>query len=258
MFSWLLLAACGSDGETVTAGDDGGSSPGGDSLADTSWVLIDGIETVPGTELTLSFENGMVGGNDGCNGFGGDEVDVADGRFALGPVGQTEIGCEAEVTRAAADYMQALFDSDTWSIDAGRLILTGSSTTLVFEAPPTVDDAELTGVTWLLTTVIQGDTASSALGTSGFLRLDDDGTLSGSTGCRDLSGEWILREGNRVVFTTFAADGACAPELVDQDAFVVTVLGDGFRAVVDGDRLRVTSTGELGLEYSASDGPAPD
>jgi hypothetical protein len=55
--------------------------------------------------------------------------------------------------------------------------------------------------------------------------------------------------GADVAMTEMTAHGECPAELETQDGHVVTVLGDGFRAVVDGQLLTLTSSGDLGLVY---------
>jgi heat shock protein HslJ len=78
--------------------------------------------------------------------------------------------------------------------------------------------------------------------------LTSDGRVIGSTGCRGLTGEFVI-DGDTIVFTTFAAEGECPADLANQDGFVVTVLGDGFTVTIDGDQLTVTSRGNEGLVY---------
>jgi hypothetical protein len=48
-----------------------------------------------------------------------------------------------------------------------------------------------------------------------------------------------------------AAEGECPPDLQAQDDQVISVLGDGFRASVEGQVLSLTSSGGLGLVYRA-------
>lgn len=75
--------------------------------------------------------------------------------------------------------------------------------------------------------------------------------MTGSTGCRELHGEWI-EDGDEVLFATFGAEGNCPEELREQDGHVVGVLGDGFTVKIDGDQLTIFSRGGLGLAYRAS------
>jgi heat shock protein HslJ len=186
-----------------------------------------------------------VGGTAACNGYGG-TADLSDGRFELGEFFITEMGCESAVMDAEAAYVAALFAATSWQLEADTLLLSGGGD-LTFERRPPVPTEALVGTDWLLETLIRGDVASTTLGDPATLRLLPDGTVVGSTGCRALSGTWVVRDG-RVFFPEFAADGEC-PNLLDQDNLIVNVLGDGFDAVVEGDRLTVTSAGSEGLVY---------
>jgi heat shock protein HslJ len=88
------------------------------------------------------------------------------------------------------------------------------------------------------------------MGERATLELYTDGSMLGSTGCRSLHGRYEV-VGAEVSMVEMAADGECLAALQGQDAQVVSVLGDGFRAAIDGDRLTLTSAGSLGLVYRA-------
>jgi heat shock protein HslJ len=118
----------------------------------------------------------------------------------------------------------------------------------MFELQAPVPAEDLVGTRWQLDTLIRGDTASTVRGDPATLLLHADGTLEGSTGCRKLTGRYVLH-GDQINATDFAADGECPGELFDQDNHIVAVLGDGFRALVDGQRLTLTSDGGIGLGY---------
>ena len=67
---------------------------------------------------------------------------------------------------------------------------------------------------------------------------------------------WYSARHSRGLVTELAADdaataGVCPPAAVGQGRVVLQVLGDGFRAEVDGDRLTLTSRGGDGLVYRA-------
>jgi heat shock protein HslJ len=79
----VLLAACGAPGNpgmspsALPASPTGASaSPtatGNTGLDGTEWTLIslNGSDVIEGTTITLSFTDGQVGGNAGCNSYGG-------------------------------------------------------------------------------------------------------------------------------------------------------------------------------------------
>ena len=134
--------------------------------------------------------------------------------------------------------------------EEGRLLLSAVDVALTLEATTPVEAAELIGTEWLLDTLIEGQTATSVGGEPATLLLTADGEIIGSTGCRTLTGEYVINA-DVVFFTTFGADGECPGELRDQDALIVEVLGDGFTTSIEDDRLTVTSAGGLGLGYRA-------
>ena len=79
-----------------------------------------------------------------------------------------------------------------------------------------VDDAAIVGTTWVLDTYITDDIAANSVGMeNATLTLHDDGSFTGSTGCRPFSGEWV-DSGAEIVFATFAVEGECPPELVPE------------------------------------------
>ncbi len=259
----LIAAGCGSssDDEPAAAGGpevvDDGSAPPPPSVEGTSWALVAGggpagdVPLVEGYPVTLTFQDGQLGGTASCNGYGA-SYRLDGNQLVLGDdLSSTAMACEPpESMTAESAYLAALGDVTDVDVVADELVLSGPASELVFTRQAEVPAAELIGQPWVLDTLIQGETASSVAGDPATLLLDPDGTLTGSTGCRTLSGEYTI-SGASVLFTTFAADGECPPELTDQDNLVVTVLGDGFTVEIDGDRMTLTSQGSEGLVYRA-------
>ena len=239
-----LIAAC----------DDDGNGDGGEGFVG-SWVLASGvgdgteITLVDGYRITLTIEEGAIDGIAACNLYGGD-IEIADGSLELGPLSVTERGCEPAVMVSEQAYLAALASADTIARDGLELVLSAPGTVLRFEALPPVPTAELVGTVWVLETLIEGDAATSVSGEPATLKLGDDGTFSGSTGCRTLSGSYVVR-GDEVVSTNLSAEGDCPSGLEAQDDHVVTVLGDGFTVSIDGDRLTLSAEGGLASVYAA-------
>lgn len=245
----LLAAVAASAG--CGARDDGTSAP---ASLDGTWQLVSGtgstgpIEAPEGYPITATFEDGRIGGRAACNSYGG-SVRTTDGRFELDGLSATEMGCEPAAMAAEGAYLDALAGADQVRHEVGRLTLTGPATELVFEPVPPVPAKELVGTRWRLETLILGETATSTSGVA-TLRLGPDGAIEGATGCRDFVGSYVLR-GAEVVVTQLTMLGEpCPPELEQQDELVVSVIGDGFRADVEGNALTLTS-GRDGLVFRA-------
>jgi heat shock protein HslJ len=250
-----ITSACGADGDDETTIDDGSTVPP-PQVDGTSWVLIAGdgtggaVERIDGYPITLSFSGSQITGTAACNGYGGSyELDGI--ALAIGDLSQTEMACEpVEVMTAERSFLANLLDVSELTISGDELTLASSATELVFIGAAKVPQSELIGETWVLETLIQGETASSVQGDPATLVLNADGTFDGSTGCRAIAGDYVI-SGASVQFTSWGAEGECPPDLAAQDNLVVTVLGDGFGVEIDDDRLTVTSMGNEGLVYRA-------
>ncbi|MEQ8718324.1 MAG: META domain-containing protein [Acidimicrobiales bacterium] len=252
----LVAGACGDD-DVATGGD---GSPEVDGGTDTgsfegAWHLTSGVvdgEPVPlveGHRITMTIAGGEVGGVAACNSYGG-SVTIDDGSFSLGEVGWTAMGCEPAVTASEQAYLGGLMRATTVAHDGDAIVLVGDGVELRFDELPPVPTADLVDTVWGLDTIIDGETASTVAGEPATLELRSDGTLSGSTGCRTLTGTW-LESGDTIVTPELAADGDCPDELARQDGHVIEVVGDGFTAEIDGQRLTLTSAGNIGLSFRA-------
>lgn len=254
----VLLGACadsGGDGEPAAS-----ASPG-PGVADVEvqglWILRQGhgpsgaIEPVEGSDITLQVEADGVRGSGGCNTYGGG-YSIDGDSFETGGLAVTEIGCPEPVVEPESRYIEALESVDTAALDGKTLTLTGPDTELVFRRVPAIDPAPLTGTSWVLESLVSGDTASSAVSSAkpAHLLLKDDKTFKGTTGCRSFTGTWTI-SGDVVDVTQLVFDGGCDTAR-DQDSHVAGILGTGFRADVEGDQLILTAErGGSGLVYRA-------
>jgi heat shock protein HslJ len=238
----VLLAACG----------EGAPAPAG-VAAEGSWRLHSGavrdepVPLVTGYRITLTIEGDNATGRAACNRYGG-SIRIDGDSLSLGEIGATQMGCQPAVMSSEEAYFSALRLVDTISRDGAALELSGPQTVLRFSPLPAVPEAALVGEGWLLESMIAGDTSAPARGEQARLEIRADGKLSGSTGCRQLTGTYVV-QGDEMLATELAADGHCSRELADQDAHVVTVLGDGFTVAIEGDQLTLMSMGNLGLVY---------
>jgi heat shock protein HslJ len=235
---------------TTEPPDDGDGAPATLTPIEGDWILVSGVPLVDGYPVTLSASVNDIGGRAACNQYGGSATIEGDS-ISVGMLFQTEMACESPVMDTESAYLEALGGVTSWAVTDGRLELIGPEVTLLFDKAPEIPTEALVGTIWILDTLVEDDMAFTPVGDEAFLLLADDGTLTGSTGCRDLSGTWAESNG-QIVFTEFAADGDCPSEVADQDSRVVTVLGDGFTADIDGPLLSVTSMGNEGLVYRAA------
>lgn len=245
--------ACGDDHPASGPGDDG-TLPGVDQTPEGDWRLAAGpVELIEGHDITMSIEGDQIGGRAACNQYGGTVDWDEDGSFGVGDLAQTEMYCEpAAVMELEQAFLGSVGSVDTFAIEGEQLVLRGAGDTWTFELLPPVPTAELTGTTWRLDGYVSGDAVSNEIGMdAATLVLHSDGTVTGSTNCRELSGTWI-ESGAEVLLNELAATGVCADEAAtDLDGRILEVLGDGFTASIDGQRLTLTAPGSVGLTYIA-------
>jgi heat shock protein HslJ len=239
----LALAACA-----------GGVGGGPDVTGE--WELADGtadgvpLPQPPGSRATLQLGGGEVGGISFCNHYFS-SYRLTGSSFTVDGLGGTEMGCEPEVMAAETAYLAALAAVDTAAADGDGLVLTGDGVELRFTPVAPVPDSPVEGTRWVLESVIDGESASSTVGAPAVLLLDPDRTAEASTGCRSLTGTWLVEDGALVIDDLLAADAECPADVERQDAHVTAVLGGGPTLAVEGSRLTLTGDDGRGLDYRA-------
>lgn len=242
------MAACGSftaAGPAAPTAYEGewkfrsGSGPGGNIPA----------EPFP---ISLFLEGERIHGTAACNHYDGTaEIDGAS--FHVSPLSRTAMGCNRRASTAEDRFHAAIEDAKTIERHGSRLLLEGPSTSLRFDYVPPEPDAPLVGTHWDFNGVVIGRGPGGMVGFSGSgaLLLKEDGTLTGSTGCRKFTGEW-RDAGDHIEVKRFALIGRCDEQGEGQDADISFVLRDGFTTDIEEGRLDVWHLSEdRGLTYQA-------
>jgi heat shock protein HslJ len=241
----LVLAGC-----SLLSGGTTGSLDG-------EWQLQAGtnqgqaIPIVAGSHVTLKINGAQVGGTAACNSFGG-KLQRSGGTITISELIQTEMAClDDRLMASEAAYLAALPRVTTAARTGNSLVLSGPQLKLTFALVPPPANAGLVGTVWVLNSLINGDAVSSTVGARATLQLKADGTLSGSTGCRDVTGRYAV-SGDQVHVTLDPYDTiGCAAGIGEQDVQVLGVISDGFSFVINGRSLTLTA-GSKGLGYVAS------
>jgi heat shock protein HslJ len=201
-----------------------------------------------GGRATLTVADGELSGTSFCNSYSGSyELDGEE--LTVSGLGGTEMGCAPELMDAESAYLAALGAVEQAGNTEGYLVLSGGDVELRFRPVPAVPPSDLTGTVWVLETLLEGEIASSTTGSRAVLELADDGTLTASTGCRELSGSWTL-DGDVVRVTGMTpAAATCDPDVAAQDEQVTAVLSQDFQVTVTEDSLAVTGADGLGMVY---------
>ena len=96
-------------------------------LIGTTWelLMLDGVEPLEGTTITLSFVNGWVGGESGCNSYSGGYMVLEPDVLSLPGFISTSMGCDDPpgVLEQEATYHHTLLQAVTYRVTAHRLEL---------------------------------------------------------------------------------------------------------------------------------------
>lgn len=253
-----LLAACGDAGAEVGSGPatDGGGRGGSDPLDGRTFVTTEITEDgaphplVEGTELRLSFADGTIAIEAGCNHLRAEYTIDGDTLTATGGV-TTDMGCDPGRHEQDEWISRVLTGPIDWALDDTTLVLTSGGTVLrLSDREVASPDVPLLGTEWQLDTLIDGELASSSPGMAGTLAIADDGTYAVATGCNTGSGTVEVSEST----LTFTPPGltrlACEDDAAAVEAAMTAVLDGEVAYEVDERRLTLTA-GERGLGFTA-------
>jgi heat shock protein HslJ len=258
----ILVAACSSDAADTTVPDTAATGPG--SLAGTRWVgsaMFLGaapVPLVPQGEPTIDFDvdGRSFGGSTGCNSFGG-EYRAADGAIEFGAMNMTEMACEEPLMRQEANVLDILSEASFFTVEDGVLSIgrLGGSTLQFIERAVAFPDVELTGTQWIADTIIRGAAASTVVpGTQITLFIDAAASEArGSTGCNDYVAS-VEPSRTQLTFgqTDVTERGCEGAGIMDQEAFVLSVLQGELQVEISGDRLRLTAPTGDALGFRAA------
>jgi heat shock protein HslJ len=127
----LVLAAggCGDDDEGGSGADPG--PPTEADLDGRTFVSTgaEGFTLVPGTQVTLTFEDGNVSASAGCNTMSG-PYEIEDGTLEVGDMASTLIGCPDDLQQQDETLQDLLTGGPGVTLDDEVLTLSGQGITL--------------------------------------------------------------------------------------------------------------------------------
>lgn len=192
----LLLAACGEE-----TGDANGVRGADADPLDGRTLVVTGVTEggaprplVPGTQIRLSFSDGQLGIQAGCNSMSG-AYQLDGDQLSVGGMAGTDMGCP-EPQMAQDTWVAGLFESPV-TLVADPLSLTSGSTVLELADREDVSpDLPLAGTAWVLDSLIESEAVSSVpMGVEASLTIGADGAVSVRTGCNNGSGRVEIGDG---------------------------------------------------------------
>ncbi len=116
------------------------SASSGESLADSFWVLrsMPGYADLGPVEVTLIFDaEGAIGGNGGCNSYGGSYELNGENGIAFSQIFSTEMYCESNnASQIEQAYFEALSQAQSYSQDFESLRIQTTLGDMVFGVAP--------------------------------------------------------------------------------------------------------------------------
>lgn len=221
----LLLTGCGE--ETNDAGSQSGPDLDGRTFIATS--IEDRGATrllVGGTELRLSFENGGLGINAGCNHMHGD-YQLAGTELTVHGVSTTDMGCEPNLMAQDA-WVSALFTEPlTVDLAGDDLRLTSEGVeVLLTDRKVASPDVSLEGTTWVLDALISDDAVSSVPGGIVATFFVDGDQVRIDTGCNALRGTVSVADGTLTLADLAATEIKCTGDQAEVEDAVTAVIAD--------------------------------
>ena len=222
------------------------------ALDGTSWVLtaLPGRTLIPGSFVTLRFEDDSVNGSDGCNRYSGTYT-ASELQLQLdGNMATTMMACTDPLMDQASAYMAALAQVRSYRIAAGQLILLSAEDALL--ANLNRQDQELAGTAWQVTGYNNGRQAvvSVLAGTILTLTFAVDNKLSGSAGCNNYMANYTLTASALGIGPAAVTRKMCGnpATIMEQEQQFLKALETVASAQQDGGRLELrTASGALAV-----------
>jgi heat shock protein HslJ len=268
-----VVTGCGDDDDSAasTAQDTASSTPqdtapmevpvpatdaGSASSLDGRQFVVTGVvghDLVDGSELRITFQDGSLSANAGCNTMnGGYSFDGS--TMQLEMLATTEMACP-DALMAQDDFLAELLtsgptvelDDDVLTISSGEVTLT------LLDREVAEPDVALEGVTWQLDSLVSDDAVSSVpAGVESTLVFGDDGTVGVDTGCNSGSGTVEVGDGTLTFGPLATTLRFCEGDAGDVEAVVTSTLQGEVDYAIDSDVLSIRAADGSGLDYRAA------
>lgn len=151
-----------------------------DELIGTDWDLIEmtGELLLPGSTITIAFDESAFSGSAGCNHYFGDFTSSGS-QLAVGMVGNTEMWCEGLMEQEQA-FLSRIIEAVSLTLDEERLTIHTNDGDLIFEP---ARHQTLEGVDWILGGIARGDAVVETWIDAEIIAVFKDGRISGMSGC---------------------------------------------------------------------------
>ena len=193
-------------------------------LYGSTWSVIqmNGHSLLPGSQIELQFDQGMLSGFSGCNSYGGSYQTSGD-RFSLAEaIESTAMACLTPegIGEQESEYFLALRAAERYLVSGNRLEIRDASGELVLvfihqQVEPALDLQSLAGSQWQVLTV-DGETLIP--GSQITLAFIEPGSVRGFGGCRGYQAEYVeTDQGIRFTSIRMNEETCHQPDLLVQE-----------------------------------------
>jgi len=206
------LAGCGGAERTPTPSPGASAILGGTiDLDGSEWTLteLNGASLLPGTNITLSFEEDRAAGFASCNAYGGTYKSGGDGVLTVSMLERTLQAClEPEGVMEQEDaYLAALQEAAAYRVEDDRLEVEDGTGKVVLvygqQVRAAMDPGDLLGTAWQLVSLDGAGPVKSSIIT---LVFDGEGQASGVAGCREYAVDYEATE-DKISFPMISMSG---------------------------------------------------
>jgi heat shock protein HslJ len=262
------LAACGSDADgsstsdspTPTTDQTEADVPatGSDDLDGRSFVStqVDGHELVPDSVVRLTFEDGSLSINAGCNTMFG--AYTVDGDVLSVPMmAMTEMACDPALMEQDTWISGLISNGPTVTVDGDTLTIAGpDAQVLTFQDTEVAEpDQPLEGTRWVVDGLLANEGVSTVpIGAEASITITD-GTAAVEAGCNTGSATVTVTDSTITFGPLMLTRMACPQPQMDLENAVVAVLTGDVAYMIDSSTLqlrRTTDAGEIGLNLTGS------
>jgi heat shock protein HslJ len=221
------------------------------TLAGTIWILttLEGQPVLTDTLVTLIFEDGQLGGKDGCNRYGAPYAIEGPQLKLTEALVSTMMACEETIMEQSAAYHATLTEAATYQLSDQQLTLLNAAGQPT--ASFTRQSAELNGTSWkVISYSTDQETQTEVIAASQLTAsFGADGQLTGSAGCNDFGGSYEVTGQSLKISAIVATLKACLEPagIMEQEQQYLKVLESVTAYQFAGDRLELHGDDETVL-----------
>ena len=233
MAATLLVVACGSSGTP---------NPAPAALESRTFLStgVQGHDLVAETHVRLSFKDGQVGINAGCNSMT-DAYQIAGSRLVTTNMASTQMACEAPLMDQD-QWVGAFIGGATLTLAGNKLTLRNGDITMTLMDRAVADpDRPLEGTRWVVDGIVAGDTVSSVpQGVTAAITIAN-GRINVETGCNTGGGAVQITDTHLTIRPFALTKRGCAADTMALERAVTAVLSGEVAYTIEADVLTLAA-----------------